>query len=57
MDTSGSCFNLAERFFKAALTLNPKKFNVRLFCFDYYATETSLKSKLFMEVVELHLNV
>jgi len=45
MDTSGSCFNLAERFFKAALTLNPKKFNVRLFCFDYYATETSLKSK------------
>jgi hypothetical protein len=45
MDTSGSCFNLAERFFKAALTLNPKKFNVRLFCFDYSATETSLKSK------------
>ena len=45
MDTSGSCFNLAERFFKAALTLNPKKFNIRLFCFDCSVVETDIKSQ------------
>lgn len=31
LDTSGSCYELADRFFKAALSLNPLRFNVRLF--------------------------
>lgn len=31
LDTSGSCDHLRERFLKAALSLNPKKFTVRLF--------------------------
>ena len=43
-DTSYSCKHLAERFFKAARTLNPKRFNVRMFCFDTRVYETSLKS-------------
>jgi len=34
LDTSGSCSHLGERFFKAALSLPPERFNVRLFCFD-----------------------
>lgn len=45
LDTSGSCFHLAERFFKAALTLNPKKFNIRLFCFDHAVVETDIKGQ------------
>jgi hypothetical protein len=44
LDTSGSCINLAGRFFKAAKSLNPDKFNIRLFCFDTKVEETSLKS-------------
>ena len=32
-DTSGSCYHLAERFFKAAQSL-PKRFKVRMFGFD-----------------------
>lgn len=44
LDTSGSCINLASRFFKAAKSLNPNKFNIRLFCFDTKVEETSLKS-------------
>jgi hypothetical protein len=43
-DTSGSCYHLAERFFKAASSLNPKVFNIRLFCFDTKVYETTLKS-------------
>jgi len=43
-DTSGSCYHLAERFFKAASSLNPKRFNIRLFCFDTKVYETTLKS-------------
>lgn len=31
LDTSGSCYHLANRFFAAALSLDPKRFNVRLF--------------------------
>ena len=31
LDTSGSCDHLRERFLKAALSLNPKKFNIKLF--------------------------
>ena len=33
-DTSGSCSHLAERFFKAARSIPPNKFNVKLHCFD-----------------------
>lgn len=43
-DTSGSCIDLAPRFFKAAQSLDPKKFNVRMFCFDTAVYETDLKS-------------
>jgi len=34
LDTSGSCYHLAERFWKAARSLSPKRFDVKLFCFD-----------------------
>ncbi len=37
LDTSGSCVHLADRFFKAAKTLDPAKFKVRLCCFDTQA--------------------
>lgn len=43
-DTSGSCYHYAARFFKAAKTLDPKRFNIRLFCFDTRVYETSLKT-------------
>lgn len=43
-DTSGSCYHYATRFFKAAKTLDPKRFNVRLFCFDTQVYETSLET-------------
>lgn len=45
LDTSGSCINYAERFFKAAMSLDPLKFDIRLFCFDTEVTETTLASK------------
>lgn len=44
LDTSGSCINLAERFFTAANSLAKEKFNVRLFCFDTKVEETDLSS-------------
>lgn len=44
LDTSGSCINLKDRFFKAAKSLDPKKFNIRLFCFDTMVQETTLES-------------
>jgi predicted metal-dependent peptidase len=44
LDTSGSCINLKDRFFSAANSLDPKKFNIRLFCFDTRVVETSLSS-------------
>lgn len=34
LDTSGSCYHLKDRFFKAAKSLDPKKFIVHLFAFD-----------------------
>jgi hypothetical protein len=43
-DTSGSCSHLAERFFKAAKSLDPKKFDVELYCFDTRCYKTSLES-------------
>ena len=45
MDTSGSCWSLKERFFEAARSLNPKKFNIRLFCFDTMVRETTIASR------------
>lgn len=45
LDTSGSCWHLKDRFFTAAMTLPPDRFNVRLFCFDTEVYETDLKSK------------
>lgn len=45
MDTSGSCVNYAERFWKAAASIDPKKFDIRLFCFDTKVYETTLKSR------------
>lgn len=45
LDTSGSCYNLKDRFFEAALSLDEKKFEVRLFCFDTAIEETTLKSR------------
>jgi predicted metal-dependent peptidase len=45
LDTSGSCWHLKERFFKAALSLPPWRFNVQLCCFDTRVYETTLESK------------
>lgn len=44
LDTSGSCSGYANRFWNAAKSLDPKKFNLRLFCFDTRVYETNLKS-------------
>lgn len=43
-DTSGSCVDLAERFFKAAASIPDDRFRVRIFCFDTKVYETDLKS-------------
>lgn len=43
-DTSGSCRNLAKRFFAAARSLNPKRFDVKMCCFDTKVYETTLES-------------
>jgi hypothetical protein len=45
LDTSGSCWNLKDRFFKAAESLPEDRFNVRLFCFDTSVQETTLESR------------
>ena len=45
LDTSGSCYHLKERFFNAALSLDKKKFDVKLFCFDTRVQETTLESR------------
>jgi predicted metal-dependent peptidase len=34
IDTSGSCYGLAPRFFSAAMSLPKDRFSVKLFCFD-----------------------
>ena len=41
-DTSGSCVDYAERFFKAIATIPEDRFRVRVFCFDTEVYETSL---------------
>jgi predicted metal-dependent peptidase len=45
LDTSGSCWNLKDRFFKLAESLPKKKFNASLFCFDTLVYQTDIKSK------------
>jgi predicted metal-dependent peptidase len=45
LDTSGSCAHLADRFWKAALSLDETKFNVNLCCFDTKVYEVNLKDK------------
>ncbi|RTK97052.1 MAG: hypothetical protein EKK64_02320 [Neisseriaceae bacterium] len=45
MDTSGSCYDLAGRFFAAASSLPEDSFDVRLLCFDTKVEETTLESK------------
>jgi hypothetical protein len=44
MDTSGSCWGLKDRFFRAARSLPPEKFDIRLFCFDTQVQETDIES-------------
>jgi hypothetical protein len=41
-DTSGSCWHLKERFFKAARSLDPARFDLRLFCFDTRVEEVKI---------------
>jgi len=43
MDTSGSCWGLAPRFFRAAKSLNPEKFDVQFFAFDTDVYKVDLK--------------
>lgn len=45
LDTSGSCWHLKDRFFHAAESLPPKRFDVKLYCFDTAVSETSLESR------------
>lgn len=44
-DTSGSCSGFRDRFFKAAMSLNPARFDVKMHCFDTCIYETTLESK------------
>lgn len=45
LDTSGSCWDLKDRFFSAAESIPEKRFKVRLFCFDTKVEETTLESR------------
>lgn len=45
MDTSGSCWGLKERFFTAAQSLDPKRFDVKMLCFDTKVVPTTLESR------------
>ena len=45
MDTSGSCWGLAPRFFQAAKSLDPEKFDVKYFAFDTEVYEVDLKKQ------------
>jgi predicted metal-dependent peptidase len=45
LDTSGSCVQYKNRFFRAALSLPKDRFLVKLFCFDTKVKETELTSK------------
>ncbi len=45
MDTSGSCWGLAPRFFHAAKSLDPEKFDVKYFAFDTQVYKVDLKKQ------------
>lgn len=45
LDTSGSCREYKDRFWKAGASLPPDKFSVRMFCFDDAVAETTIESK------------
>ena len=45
LDTSGSCWDLKDRFFNAASSLPEKRFDIKLLCFDTAVKETTLESK------------
>lgn len=48
IDTSGSCHNLAQRFFDAANSIDRNKFDVEYYCFDTSIYKVDLKNqKLF----------
>jgi hypothetical protein len=38
LDVSGSCYSYKDRFYAAAKSLDPKRFNLRLFSFDTQVT-------------------
>jgi len=42
-DCSGSCAHLAQRFFKASRTLDPRRFDIKLFYFDTRVIPTTFK--------------
>lgn len=44
MDTSGSCWDLRDRFMSAAKSLDKRRFETRLFCFDTSAVEITERS-------------
>lgn len=46
MDTSASCWELAPRFFNAAKSLNPEKFDVKYFAFDTQVYQVDMKKKV-----------
>ena len=61
-DTSGSCIHLKDRFFKAAMSLSTKKFDVKMHCFDTQVYETDLESKklygfggTYFHIIEYHI--
>lgn len=63
LDTSGSCIQLANRFFRAARSLPKHRFNVKLFCFDTKVYETDLKSRIVkggggtrFDIIETYIN-
>jgi predicted metal-dependent peptidase len=45
LDTSGSCAHLADRFWAAAASLPPERFDIHLCCFDTEVYETTLESR------------
>jgi hypothetical protein len=45
LDTSGSCSHLADRFWRAAMSVPKDRFDKRLFCFDTKVYEVSEKEK------------
>ena len=48
MDSSASCANLAQRFFDAAKSIDPNKFDVEYYCFDTQVYKVNIeKNRLF----------